>query len=326
MKKIIFLIAFVLLSADAFAECIIPENGMNIMQSTVLCTGEYEIPDGISVNGNDITLDCSKASLTGSLYGKGIYAKGNNIIIKNCILSSYDYGIYLESVPDAQLKNNNISDSIVGIYSLDSDAIVSDNIYQNNEKDFLDVSKEEITLPAVSETEQTAVSAHKRVYFENITEQEIVYNLGIKEGYEKAKDIIDIKRDKAKIGASVQYTLTVTSKKEVVGLMIYEHIPKNLADNSNKISSSAEFKVINEDPDIVFRLGHVKEGDSRVITYTISEADFSAKDPFAFAAIERTIEQTDSWIIRGLFVIALFLVLITRNIKKKQAYFAKKNL
>ena len=108
-------------------------------------------------------------------------------------------------------------------------------------------------------------------------------------------------------------------------MKLYEHIPKEVAEDASLIESENNFEIINNDPDIVFHIGNVKEGDENVIVYTIGRSELSEENPSTMAYIERTLSQTDSIMIRLLFALALVLVLINHFIEK-EIYLIKKNL
>ena len=88
------------------AQCMNVTDDLYINEDTVLCPGVYNINDShpyngvIVINSSDVVLDCNNTIMNGSGMGSGfgIAVSGyDNVIIKNCKLMNYDYGIFLNS-------------------------------------------------------------------------------------------------------------------------------------------------------------------------------------------------------------------------------------
>ena len=61
----------------------------------------------IIINASNIILDCNGTNLVGTSSGRGIYQESkNNVTIKNCNITNYDYGIYLKSSSNNIIYNN----------------------------------------------------------------------------------------------------------------------------------------------------------------------------------------------------------------------------
>lgn len=84
-----------------------PTNNMVITKVTTFSPGVYILPDGIRIEGREITLDGNGAVLVGENYkGAGIYFAGcNNVIIKNISVKRYYWGIKAESCNDLTISN-----------------------------------------------------------------------------------------------------------------------------------------------------------------------------------------------------------------------------
>ena len=116
-------------------ECVIHENNMVITQNTVVCPGIYNFPNGISINEDDIVLDCNNALFNGtsgnwSSHYIGIYMQYvKNITIRNCQIQNYGYGIAMINSTTNIIDHNNISGIGYGIYTdRSNNTIISDNI------------------------------------------------------------------------------------------------------------------------------------------------------------------------------------------------------
>jgi len=75
--------------------------------------------DGLTIGATDITLDCAGYNITGTLGGDGVIITNeayDNVVIKNCNISSFLAGISITNGDDAILEYNNISYCSDGIY------------------------------------------------------------------------------------------------------------------------------------------------------------------------------------------------------------------
>src|SRR3989344_9049679 len=66
MKGIVLIFGIlIILSSFVSAECVIPYDGMIIVQNTTLCTGTYTLPTGMSFGANNVLLNCNDSILQG---------------------------------------------------------------------------------------------------------------------------------------------------------------------------------------------------------------------------------------------------------------------
>jgi len=90
----------------------------------------------IIVNASNIILDCNGTNLVGTSSGRGIYQDSkNNVTIKNCNITDYDYGIYLKSSSNNNLSNNkaNLNDFYgFFIYSSSNNTITNNTANSNS--------------------------------------------------------------------------------------------------------------------------------------------------------------------------------------------------
>ena len=96
--------------------CVIPTDDLYINSDTTLCPGVYNIPDtgaiGVIIIGADgVVLDCSGVTINGKDSGRGVYNPGfKNVVVKNCEVSNYQYGIFLSDYSnDNQLIGNTVT-------------------------------------------------------------------------------------------------------------------------------------------------------------------------------------------------------------------------
>jgi parallel beta-helix repeat protein len=110
MKKILLLLTtLIIISSFVSAECVIPYDGMIITEDTIFCSGEYELPNGISIGADNIVLDCNGAILNGIWPNRGVQLfQNNNVIIKNCNIQNYRVAISLHSSKNNTLIQNKV--------------------------------------------------------------------------------------------------------------------------------------------------------------------------------------------------------------------------
>ncbi len=135
MKKEVILVLLLLLPIAA-AECVEPTDGMTIKENILFCSSTYDVPNGITVGANDVTLDCGTAVLRGVVGESEIGIKAENvdhITIKNCNILTFTQGIYLKNVTNSLIENNAILKNRIGIRMLDS---YENTIRDNNDKSF----------------------------------------------------------------------------------------------------------------------------------------------------------------------------------------------
>jgi parallel beta-helix repeat protein len=117
-----------------------PYDDMEITSDTKLCRGFYNIPDSddkgvIIIKSDNVVLDCNGATINGDGSGIGIYNNGfDNVILKNCNIKNYEFGIGAVHSSYSTVTSNNISSNSYGIdmeYS-SNNTLNSNNIYGNN--------------------------------------------------------------------------------------------------------------------------------------------------------------------------------------------------
>ena len=114
-------------------DCLAALDNLRINTNTKFCSDTFNLPNGINIYANDIMLDCNGATLIGSNNGRGIYISNyDNVIVKNCNVQNYEYGIYLTgSATYNNITSNIVSDNEYGIY-LDGTSVNYNIIWNNN--------------------------------------------------------------------------------------------------------------------------------------------------------------------------------------------------
>ena len=99
-----FIFFMVLIGGVAHAAT--PACGSTITENTTL-DADMTCPatNGINISANNIVLDCAGHSITGSGSGYGIYLSGNNSVIKNCKISGFQNGVYLDYASGNTISN-----------------------------------------------------------------------------------------------------------------------------------------------------------------------------------------------------------------------------
>ena len=106
--------------------------------NTGICTLTQDINESVEITANDITLDCKGYKIIGNNFGFGVYVYNKSgVIIKNCTITNFSYGIHAGSWPlDIVLNNiiskNKIFNNYVGIRVYGSSNTVKENIIENN--------------------------------------------------------------------------------------------------------------------------------------------------------------------------------------------------
>uniref|UniRef100_A9A821 Periplasmic copper-binding n=1 Tax=Methanococcus maripaludis (strain C6 / ATCC BAA-1332) TaxID=444158 RepID=A9A821_METM6 len=106
----------------------VPENG------TIELMTDLEVSNGIKINRCDITIDLKGNMVSGTYEGWGIAVSGNNVVLKNGVISKFDYGIVLENAENCKILNNEVfGNTYDGIYVLNSkNNDISENLVYEN--------------------------------------------------------------------------------------------------------------------------------------------------------------------------------------------------
>lgn len=105
----------ILLFAPAVLACVVPEDGMKIENSMNFCSDVYYLDQGISVSGNNITINCDGAVFKSWSGGTGISIEdSSNITISSCRIVSYNVGFLVRNSTNVFLNDNHLVKNQIG--------------------------------------------------------------------------------------------------------------------------------------------------------------------------------------------------------------------
>ena len=137
MRKLIVLLLAIALLPVVNAVCISPNNSIEIKENTIFCHGIYNLENGIKIVNDNLIVDCNNSILAGNGIDYGILLKDRqNVSVKNCNVTNYEIGIYLDNSSSSILKNNYLAKNKFGIAlqnSIGND--VDDNNFFDNVQD-----------------------------------------------------------------------------------------------------------------------------------------------------------------------------------------------
>jgi len=116
------------------AACVDPIDGMTVKESVEFCSGTYDMPNGLTIGADGITVDCNGAILRGEgISGVGIILENvSDVELHDCHVLTYDQGILLKNVRHSTIHNNGILKNRIGIRLIDA--------YENTIQDNTDKS------------------------------------------------------------------------------------------------------------------------------------------------------------------------------------------
>ncbi len=106
----------VVMMAPAVAACLVPQDGMIITQSEVVCADVFYLDKGLFVSGENISIDCDGAVLKSWSGGVGIIIENAvNISVKGCRLVNYDAGFKVINSSSVHLEDNHLVRNKIGV-------------------------------------------------------------------------------------------------------------------------------------------------------------------------------------------------------------------
>lgn len=123
MRIAVLLLMLVLLAgAVSAADCTDALDGMRITNDTTFCSDTYDIPNGIYIVEDNVTVDCGTAVLRGNMQeGKGIIIEGRkNVVVARCNIVTFDIGIFLQNSSFITLEDNALLKNRIGIRMMNS--------------------------------------------------------------------------------------------------------------------------------------------------------------------------------------------------------------
>jgi len=182
MKKSVYILAFLLLLPISLAvNC-----GDTITEPSVL-DRDLECSRGLILEAN---LDCNGFNYSGLSEGSGLIISGNNLIIENCNINSFENGILIEGYNGSIFRNNTLDRNVVGMFISEANThVISGNTISNslNYGIFLQFSKdvsyednafvdndEDIKLSDAVKTIEPAAEENEIIPIEIIPEPEVI--------------------------------------------------------------------------------------------------------------------------------------------------------
>ena len=136
--SVLLMSAFMIHPPSAFAD---PACGSDITSDTTLSgdIGPCSTPVGLRISNNNITLDCAGHTVSGTSvpFSAGIVSAGfTGITIKNCNVTGFFQGIYIDFGSNVNLASNTLDGNTFGIFvQRTSGATFSSNTANGNSQD-----------------------------------------------------------------------------------------------------------------------------------------------------------------------------------------------
>jgi len=110
-----------LLIPSVIAECVDVQNGKTYPSSREFCGITYFLPDGITITGKDIAINCNTATMRGTFSNAGItIINSENVTIENCNILHYEIGILVVNSTQVGVKDTGLVRNNIGIKLIDS--------------------------------------------------------------------------------------------------------------------------------------------------------------------------------------------------------------
>lgn len=245
--------------------CVTPEDELSIETDTTFCSGRYKV-SSIRIEADNLTLDCNGAELEGDLRRIGIsLTRNQNVIIKNCVLAGYRKAIAINGGSRIKIVNTTLSYNVVGLHTSGSTLIDSSGVT------FVDNENNGINQPA--DVEEKPRGETIRARFDNQPSQNIINLFRLDEQNQSlVLDNVSIEKYLT-IEDNTRSVITVvlTPLTEIENLIMYEHVPKNIADNASKIEFDKSAVVVREDPDFMIPIGRVTVKSKITVKYKIGK-------------------------------------------------------
>ena len=126
MRLAVLAFMMILLAGLASAECSDALDGMTIKEDTTFCSDTYDIPNGIKIGADNITIDCGTAVLRGiGQEGTGITIENRkNVLIKNCNILTFHVAVYIKNSSFITLEDSALLKNRIGLRMM--------HAYENN--------------------------------------------------------------------------------------------------------------------------------------------------------------------------------------------------
>jgi parallel beta-helix repeat protein len=294
-----FAIALLIFIPTAFAQCVVPFDGMALSSSRVLCEGTFEAGN-ILVEGMGTAIECNGTILKGSGENAGFLIDfSHGVSVTGCTMEDFEVGMSVHGSKDVVLEGNTFLRNKIGIAEQDSSLIQRGNVFEGSERqDVLsiegsgDEGSEELHVP--SENLSRSAILEKQLVLRNpgASSQEIEEQVEeLLQKAELSEELLDIQRTVIvdEEGKATTVTLSITPKEPLQDVHIYEGIPKCLAEYlSQVVFSDDRFEVIEKDPLIMWTFAEMEERSrlSYTVGKLVSEECSSLLTGFGIATVE----------------------------------------
>lgn len=260
-----FLIPFIILlfiPLSSAQNCVEPASELRLTKDTVLCDGNYKV-SRIVVDAGNITLHCGGATLEGNLGDEGIIITQSNVKLKSCTLTTYQKAITLLNAPLPSFEKVVLKNNVIGVYALNTPFKPHGILFEDNERNM------------VHETEEAAT---RTVSNPSVPSLFAIINVSAARHAATAKKVA-LEKTLTFDGNRSTFVVSITAKEDIPNLLVYEHIPKELAATADEVLFSyPDVQVINADPDFLIPIGRIKINTKVNIEYSISKK-VSPADP-----------------------------------------------
>lgn len=269
---------FTILVPFSFAQnCIEPAPEMHLTKDTMLCDGNYKV-SRIVVDAGNVTLHCGGSTLEGNLGDEGIIITKPNVKLKSCTLSTYQKAITLLNAPLPSFEKVVLKNNVVGIHAINTLFKPRGVLFEENERNIVHETQEE--------TPRTLSNTPAPSLFSLLNVSEARHAAAAKKvALEKTLTLQE---------NSSTIMISITAKEDIANLLVYEHIPKELAATAGDVVFSyPDVQVIHDDPDFLIPIGRIKINTKINIEYALQKK-VSPADPLPATIFAEGEEEQDA--------------------------------
>lgn len=279
MKRLFLIpLLFTLLVPFSFAQnCVEPAPEMHVTKDTLLCDGNYKI-SRIVIEAGNVTLHCGGSTLEGNLGDEGIIITQPNVKLKSCTLTTYQKAITLFNAPLPSFEKVVLKNNAVGIHAVNTLFKPRGVLFADNERNIVHETKEEasrtisnIVTPSVFARVNVSADAHAAAAKKVVLEKTLTLQ-------ENSSTVM----------------VSITAKEDITNLLVYEHIPKELAATASEVAFSyPDVQVVNDDPDFLIPIGRIKINTKINIEYSLQKK-VSPADPLPATIFDEGEEEHEA--------------------------------
>ena len=283
MRKCLILIFCLALLPLAYAECLVPSDRMEIKESAIICSGSYNLKEGIKIAADNAIVQCNNSILLGDGVGYGILLKErNNTALRGCSISNYEVGIYLDSSNYSLISDNYLSKNKfgVGLFNSFNNKMENNVLEENSRNEEVNfqsslINEDEITLVEEKEEQlspQKIMEEVIRVKKPFLDEKQILEEVNSIFGkyFNITQQNVDITRSfyYNESDNSTRIVLRIKPKKILSNVSIYERIPKCVTTYVNQLLfETGGYEVIVPDPLILWSFSTIEKEEE--ISYKV---------------------------------------------------------